>query len=54
VNVFKVTSIALCLWGIFKSGSFAIADKDGPKTGDFPSPLTLTKTIQGPLAAELS
>jgi hypothetical protein len=46
--------IALCLLGVFKTNSFAIADKDGPKIGDVPPPLTLTKTIQGLPATEIS
>src|ERR1039457_5194390 len=46
--------IGLCVLGIFATDAFAIAYKDGPKIGDVPPPLTLTKTIQGPPAAELS
>lgn len=38
----------------FPSDSLAIADKEGPKIGDVPPPLTLTKTIKGLPAADLS
>jgi len=53
VRVFGIISALFCLLGIFTTESFAIADKDGPKIGDFPPTLTLSKTIQGPPAAEL-
>lgn len=46
--------IALCFLGFFATDSFAIADKDGPKIGDVPPPLVLTKTLQGSPAAEIS
>jgi uncharacterized protein (TIGR03435 family) len=46
--------IIFCFLGILASDSFAIGDKDGPKIGDVPPPLTLTKTLQGSPAAELS
>jgi len=45
---------AFCFLGILANNSFAIADKDGPKIGDVPPPLTLTKTIQGSPAKEIS
>jgi len=54
MNSFKIITISFFLLGVFASVSFAIADKDGPKIGDFPPPLTLTKTIQGSPAAEIS
>jgi uncharacterized protein (TIGR03435 family) len=54
MNIFGIITVSFCFLGIFASDSFAIADKDGPKTGDIPPPLTLTKTIQGSPAAEIS
>lgn len=45
---------ALLLAAFFQGRCFATADKDGPKIGDVPPPLTLTKTIQGAPAPELS
>jgi uncharacterized protein (TIGR03435 family) len=45
---------AFCIFTIFANESFAIADKDSPKIGDIPPPLTLTKTIQGLPAAEIN
>jgi uncharacterized protein (TIGR03435 family) len=54
VKVFGIIFVLFCLLGTFTSDSFAIADKNGPKIGDVPPPLTLTKTIQGPPTAEIS
>jgi uncharacterized protein (TIGR03435 family) len=45
--------IVFCLLGNFVDDSFAIAYKDGPKIGDVPPPLTLTKTIQGAPATDI-
>lgn len=50
----RIILIVLCFLGMLASDSYAIADKDGPKIGDVPPPLTLTKTLQGSPAAELS
>jgi len=49
----KIIFIVFCFLGIFASDSFAIAYKGGPKVGDFPPALTLTKMLSGPLATEL-
>ncbi|HKI68997.1 MAG TPA: TIGR03435 family protein [Verrucomicrobiae bacterium] len=46
--------ISLSLFWFFTSNSFAIADAGGPKIGDIPPPLALTKTVQGPPASEIS
>ncbi|MGA2870240.1 MAG: TlpA disulfide reductase family protein, partial [Verrucomicrobiota bacterium] len=43
-----------CLWGKFTDDCFAIAYQNGPKTGDIPPPLTLTKTVQGDPATDIS
>jgi thiol-disulfide isomerase/thioredoxin len=48
------TIVALCVLLLFKINAFAIADKDGPKIGDVPPPLTLSKTMQGPPTQDLS
>jgi uncharacterized protein (TIGR03435 family) len=50
----RLILVATCFLGIFISSSFAIADKDGPKIGDFPPPLTLSKIIQGPPANDVN
>ena len=47
-------TVSFCFLGIFASTSFAIADKDGPKIGEVPPPLTLTKTISGAPATDIS
>lgn len=49
-----IVSVGFCFLAVFAGDSFAIADKDGPKIGDVPPPLSLTKTIQGLPATELS
>ena len=54
MNSFKIIIISFSLLGIFASASFAIADKDGPKIGEIPPPLAVTKMIQGSPAAEIS
>ncbi|HEY5297897.1 MAG TPA: TIGR03435 family protein [Verrucomicrobiae bacterium] len=54
MKIFRIIVVTLFLLGVFVNHSFAIADKDGPKIGDVPPPLTLTKTIQGPPATELN
>jgi uncharacterized protein (TIGR03435 family) len=54
VKVFRTIVVALFLLGVSVICSLAIADKDGPKIGDVPPPLTLTKTLQGPPASEIS
>ena len=46
--------IALLVLAILPAHVFAIADKDGPKIGEVPPPLTLSKELQGPPVAELS
>jgi uncharacterized protein (TIGR03435 family) len=50
----KTFLVVFCILGIFASDLFALADKDGPKIGDVPPPLSLTKTLQGLPAAEIS
>lgn len=50
----RIILIVFCFLGILASDSFAIASQDGPKIGDVPPPLTLTKTLQGSPAVELS
>ena len=50
----KIICVAVCFFGFFVAHGFALADKGGPKIGDVPPALTLTKTLQGPAAAELS
>ena len=50
----RIIFIVFCFLGIFASDSFAIASQDGPKIGDVPPPLTLTKTVQGSPAVELN
>jgi uncharacterized protein (TIGR03435 family) len=47
-------TVGACLMGFLASNSFAIAYKGGPKVGDVPPPLILTKIISGAPAAELS
>ena len=54
MKVFGIIFVLFCLLGIFTNDSFAIADKDAPKIGDVPPPLTLTKMIQGSPATEIS
>lgn len=44
----------LFLGGFFTTAAFALADRDGPRIGDVPPPLGLTKTLQGPPASEIS
>ncbi|HEX3626857.1 MAG TPA: TIGR03435 family protein [Verrucomicrobiae bacterium] len=54
MNIFRIVFTTFCFLEILTNDSFAIADKDGPKIGDIPPPLTLSKTIQGPPAAQIS
>jgi hypothetical protein len=46
--------IGLCFLRVFVTDAFAIADKDGPKIGDVPPPLTLSKMIQGSPPSEIN
>jgi uncharacterized protein (TIGR03435 family) len=54
VKIFGSIFAGFYFLGTFASDSLAIADKDGPKIGDVPPPLTLAKTIQGSPATEIS
>ncbi len=54
MKIFGQICAAFCLLGVLASNSFAIADAGGPAIGDIPPPLTLSKTIQGPPAAQIS
>jgi uncharacterized protein (TIGR03435 family) len=46
--------VGLCFLRVFVTDAFAIADKDGPKIGDVPPPLTLSKMIQGSPPSEIN
>jgi uncharacterized protein (TIGR03435 family) len=50
----RMVFIGFCFLGICAGDCIAIADKDGPKIGDVPPSLTLTKTLQGPPTADIS
>jgi uncharacterized protein (TIGR03435 family) len=50
----RIIFMTFCFLGILASDSFAIGNKDGPKIGDVPPPIALTKTLQGSPAVELS
>jgi uncharacterized protein (TIGR03435 family) len=50
----KIIAASFILPAFLAGNAFAIADKDGPKIGDVPPPLTLTKTIQGAPASEIN
>jgi uncharacterized protein (TIGR03435 family) len=54
MKCFGIFTIGVCFLEIFASTSFAIADKDGPKIGEVPPQLTLTKTISGAPATDIS
>ena len=54
MNIFGIITVSFCLLGISAGDSFAMADKDGPKIGEIPPPLTLTKIIQSAPAEEIS
>lgn len=54
MKIFGGVLIGFFLLGIFTVDAFAIAGKDGPEKGDVPPPLTLTKTLQGLPATEIS
>src|SRR6185437_1258307 len=54
MQILKVIAAGFILPAFLSGNSFAVADKDGPKIGDIPPPLTLTKTIQGLPAGEIS
>src|ERR1022692_3510 len=54
MKIFGILFATFCLLEVFMNNAFAIADKDGPKIGDIPPPLTLTKTIQGLPTSEIS
>ncbi|MEI8330004.1 MAG: TlpA disulfide reductase family protein [Chlamydiia bacterium] len=54
MKTFRILIVSFCFLGIFAGNSFATADKDGPKIGDLPPPLTLSKTIQGSPATEIT
>lgn len=45
---------ALVLGSFFTIAAFAVADRDGPRIGDVPPSFSLTKTLQGPAAPEIS
>lgn len=51
---FRIILAVLSSLGIFANRGFAIADVGGPKIGDVPPPLVLSKTLQGPPASEIS
>ena len=54
MSILKIVAIAFCLLEISAGNSFGIADKGGPKIGDVPPPLALSKTIQGLPATDTS
>jgi uncharacterized protein (TIGR03435 family) len=54
MRIFKAIAAGFILPAFLAGNSFAVADKDGPKIGDVPPPLTLTKTIQGLPAGEIN
>jgi uncharacterized protein (TIGR03435 family) len=54
VKIFAIIFVVFCCLEMFLDDSFAIADKDAPKIGDVPPPISLTKTIQGSPATEIS
>ena len=50
----RILSIVFCCIWFFALHCFAVAGPGGPKIGEVPPPLVLTKTIQGAPASELS
>jgi uncharacterized protein (TIGR03435 family) len=54
MKILKIATFGFCFLDIFAGNSFAMADKDGPKIGEIPPPLAVTKMIQGSPAAEIS
>jgi len=50
----KLIAVIVCALWLFPGHSFAVADKDGPKLGDIPPALTLSKTLQGPPEQEIT
>lgn len=46
--------LGCCFLALGQNPSYAIASNDGPKIGDVPPPLTLSKTLQGSPASEIS
>ena len=54
MRIFRIIFAGVCFLGIFAGNSFAIADQGGPKIGEVPPPLTLSKTIQVSPATEIS
>src|SRR5260221_417625 len=54
MRALRTTIVAWCTLVLLTCDSFAIADKDGPKIGDVPPPLTLSRTLQGPPTQGLS
>ena len=53
IRQIRTIAIFFCFLRILTNDLFAIAYPDGPKIGDVPPPLTLTKMIQGAPAAEI-
>ena len=53
-TLLQFATITICLLWFSNHDLFAIADKDGPKTGDIPPPLVLSAILQGPSAQEIS
>ena len=51
---FRIILTVLCALGIFANRGFAIADAGGPKIGEAPPPLVLSKTLQGQPASEIN
>ncbi len=49
-----IISVGICFLRVFAGDLFAAADKDVPKIGEVAPPLTLSKTIQGLPATEIS
>jgi uncharacterized protein (TIGR03435 family) len=54
VKAFKTASLLFLIMTLSLCDSLAIADKDGPAIGNVPPTLTLTKTIQGTSATDLT
>lgn len=54
MKIIEPMLVGLCLFALCENTSFAIASKDGPRIDDVPPPLTLSKTLEGPPAPELS
>ncbi|HAO79285.1 MAG TPA: hypothetical protein DCQ92_09965 [Verrucomicrobia subdivision 3 bacterium] len=54
MKLFWGVLIGLGFFGIFATNAFAIADNNGPKIGDVPPSLNLTKMVQGSPATEIS